>query len=518
MDDYMFETMLEGCTSVNETTSYLEILNYSDPTMNSNEEHSLPMSEFENFIHRRGVFEPPRLKNGAKLLHGLRLVLQQRAQDPETFAPNVISFTAGDYEAMVRGMRLPLRAIEGTAVVGPFFWSAMDHADDADPHLHVIFRKSDVRKKGRTRGWELMLSYSFRTGVTSGYAKGTESSDLVEAVRTVRACAHDVNHPLLLPLVVLSHDLSPNGDVKQRDARDWLRRLEHAVSMREEIHERESYVGGTCTGTGTGTGGASLSGLDLDQLNRDLVECHSQVLWKRPRAYLEIAAALEDAMELFRSRLTLIPRERGGGPLGSLDRAHRGMLARLGFYRAKLRGVESYAHTTLERLGIQRAALYNTLAQKESRLSLEIASQQRRLAHASKRDSNSMKTLSLLGAIFLPATFLASVFSMTFFDFKAQNGEPVVAESVWIYFALTVPLTLTIVVCWLVWDRRRERHYAAEDEDLEKGIDKMELQIMAAMRQRTLSKVRTFGPGNAIKSEKLRQDAKDGGVKVKEKV
>ncbi|KLU88997.1 hypothetical protein MAPG_07976 [Magnaporthiopsis poae ATCC 64411] len=406
MDDYIFQKIVQDCSNVTEATSYLEILNYSDPTMNTNEEHPLPMSEFENFIHRRGVFEPPSPKKGAKLLHGLRLVLQQKAQDPETFAPGVISFTAEEYETMVRGMRLPPRAIEGTAVVGPFFWCAMDHEDDADPHLHVIFRKSDVRKKGRTRGWELMLSHSFRTGITSGYAKGTESSDLVEAVRHVEG--------------------SP-----------W-------------------------------------------------------------------------------SRLPLVPRERGGGPLGELDRAHRGMMARLDFYRSKLRGIENYAHTTLERLGIQRAALYNTLAQKESRLSLEIASQQRRLAHASKRDSNSMKTLSLLGAIFLPATFLASVFSMGFFDFKAQDGQPVVAASLWIYFALTVPLTLAIVVSWLVWDRRRERHYAEEDADLEIGIEKMELQIMAAMRQRTLSKVRTFGP--VAKAGGLGQDPKDGGaVKVKEK-
>lgn len=45
-----------------------------------------------------------------------------------------------------------------------------------------------------------------------------------------------------------------------------------------------------------------------------------------------------------------------------------------------------------------------------------MAADQRRLAHASKRDSTSMKTISLLGAIFLPATLLASVFSMVFFN------------------------------------------------------------------------------------------------------
>lgn len=33
-----------------------------------------------------------------------------------------------------------------------------------------------------------------------------------------------------------------------------------------------------------------------------------------------------------------------------------------------------------------------------------------------------MKTLTLLGAIFLPGTYLASVFSMTFFDFAAGES------------------------------------------------------------------------------------------------
>lgn len=58
------------------------------------------------------------------------------------------------------------------------------------------------------------------------------------------------------------------------------------------------------------------------------------------------------------------------------------------------------------------------MAQKESKLNLEIASQQRRVAHATKRDGTAMKTLSLLGAVFLPGTFMASIFSMTFFDFN----------------------------------------------------------------------------------------------------
>ncbi|RKU47971.1 hypothetical protein DL546_003815 [Coniochaeta pulveracea] len=403
------------------------------------------------------------------------MVLQQNASHPETFTPHYISFTAKAYESMVRTLRLPFRAIEGTSVVGPFFWSAYDQ-DDEDPHLQVIFRKSDVRKRGKTRGWELMLSHSFQTGITTGYAKGTESSDIVESIKHLKSCSAQVLHPLLLPMIILSHDLSTKNDQKQREAREWLRRLENAISLRNDIVEAEGYV--------------KQDYMDLDQINRDLVECHSQVLWKRPQAYQEILDSLDEAMKRFWDKASLKP-ELYGGPSGEVDKLHRSMTGRIDFYRAKLKGTENYAHTTLERLTIQRAALYNIIAQKESKLNLEMAGQQRRLAHASKRDSNSMKTLSLLGAIFLPATLLASVFSMTFFNF--QDGASEVNPQLWIYFAIAIPLTLLIVLIWWIWERSREKMYAKDDVDLEEGIEKMEAHIMSNMRKRTMSKVRTFG-------------------------
>lgn len=34
----------------------------------------------------------------------------------------------------MQGFSLPMRSIETTSVVGPFFWSAQDYDDD-DPHM-----------------------------------------------------------------------------------------------------------------------------------------------------------------------------------------------------------------------------------------------------------------------------------------------------------------------------------------------------------------------------------------------
>lgn len=195
----------------------------------------------------------------------------------------------------------------------------------------------------------MMLSHSFKTNITTGYVKGTPSSDIVRALDHVRACAAQVGHPMLLPVVIFSYDLSPANDQKQRDARDWLRRLENAVSLRNEVEEHEQYFQDGL--------------LEVDGLSRDLVECHGHVMWKRPQAYWAMAREMEQAMEKFRVKWAahtgrdehLVEQQKAHRK--EIDKIHRSMLARLEFYKVKLKGLENYIHTTLERLKVQRQAV-----------------------------------------------------------------------------------------------------------------------------------------------------------------
>ncbi|CAK7236364.1 hypothetical protein SCUCBS95973_009582 [Sporothrix curviconia] len=441
---------------------------------------ALPMSEFQNFLERKGVFERPKSKTGATIVSGMRLVLQLNAKHPETFTTNYISYTHAEYIDMVRKLSLPYRAIEGTSIVGPFFWAALDQ-DDGNPHLQIIFRKSDVRKKGLTRGWELMLSHNFRSAITTGFAKGTDSSQLDKIIEQhLRACAAHVAHPLILPTILLGHDLDSTMDDKQRRARHWLRRLEHAITDRNEIDVTERY-----------------SNFDLDEMNRELVECHSQVLWKRPQAYVDTLDEIEKAMVKFRNARERLLRD---GLLSAhhadpatevaLDKVHRSMSSRYDFFRQKLKGIRHYAHTTVSRLDIQRGALYNIIAQKESKLNLEMAQHQRLLALASKRDNQSMKALSIVGAVFLPATYLASLFSMTFFNFQTgSNGgsdgqAATVAPTLWIYFAITIPLTLVVLAALFWWDRSREKKFADEEREVATTLPDLERRVVTSLREK----------------------------------
>jgi Mg2+ and Co2+ transporter CorA len=95
-----------------------------------------------------------------------------------------------------------------------------------------------------------------------------------------------------------------------------------------------------------------------------------------------------------------------------------------------------------------------------------------RLARASRSDSNTMKAITILTMVFLPATFVCSLFSMGFFDFTAATtdeddsnlGPPHhrtmrVAGQFWIYFAVAVPLTILVLgmcAAWLQWSARQE--------------------------------------------------------------
>lgn len=65
------------------------------------------------------------------------------------------------------------------------------------------------------------------------------------------------------------------------------------------------------------------------------------------------------------------------------------------------------------------------MSHRESIINLQMVAMitdQRRIAEASKKEANALKRLSMLGAIFLPGTFIASLFSMEFFIIR--SGMP----------------------------------------------------------------------------------------------
>ena len=74
-----------------------------------------------------------------------------------------------------------------------------------------------------------------------------------------------------------------------------------------------------------------------------------------------------------------------------------------------------------------------------------------------KRDNIAMKTIAILGIVFLPGTFVATLFSINMFDWGGADGGDAsslaVSPNMWIYWVITVPLTVVTFLIWLLWSR-----------------------------------------------------------------
>lgn len=74
-----------------------------------------------------------------------------------------------------------------------------------------------------------------------------------------------------------------------------------------------------------------------------------------------------------------------------------------------------------------------------------------------KRDSIAMKTISILGIIYLPGTFVATLFGIDMFGWGDADGKPsslTISPSMWIYWVTVVPLTVITLLVWILWSRR----------------------------------------------------------------
>ncbi|GIZ43079.1 hypothetical protein CKM354_000632000 [Cercospora kikuchii] len=80
-----------------------------------------------------------------------------------------------------------------------------------------------------------------------------------------------------------------------------------------------------------------------------------------------------------------------------------------------------------------------------------------RISEAARVDSDATKTISILGLVFLPGTFISAIFSMSFFNYSPGNGEQPdqwhVSDKIWMFWAAAIPVTISVIGVWWLWQR-----------------------------------------------------------------
>ncbi|RDW66955.1 hypothetical protein BP5796_09704 [Coleophoma crateriformis] len=119
------------------------------------------------------------------------------------------------------------------------------------------------------------------------------------------------------------------------------------------------------------------------------------------------------------------------------------------------------------RAQIQRDALVHLIAEHELLANQELAKDTRRLAVLAQKDSAGIKALTIVATLFIPPTFVSSLFSMPLFDWGSAGtenhtgGTETWKNRLLLYLTVTGPLMLVTFSVWglliLVWRLKQKK-------------------------------------------------------------
>ncbi|KAI1086228.1 hypothetical protein F5B19DRAFT_176247 [Rostrohypoxylon terebratum] len=90
---------------------------------------------------------------------------------------------------------------------------------------------------------------------------------------------------------------------------------------------------------------------------------------------------------------------------------------------------------------------WNQMARVDTKTNLGLSNLMIEISKATQSDGSQMRSIALMTMIFLPGTFVATLFSMTFFDWKLTAGD-MISPYIWIYVVTTVVLTVATIAIW----------------------------------------------------------------------
>lgn len=134
----------------------------------------------------------------------------------------------------------------------------------------------------------------------------------------------------------------------------------------------------------------------------------------------------------------------------------------MSFQLQMLKNFRSRSQANHERLNNEITLAYNMIMQRDSKVMMSIGQAAKEdskvmvaIGQAAKDDSTAMRAIAVVTMAFLPATFTAAVFSMSFFNFApgtgAHHGSWTISRKFWVYWAVALPLTGITIATWFLW-------------------------------------------------------------------
>ncbi|KAI1314111.1 hypothetical protein F5Y03DRAFT_336175 [Xylaria venustula] len=406
--------------------------------------------EILDWVVQRGTYALPKLEGKRNASPGgVRLLVLERTY----YQPPSFHIKQETYLAIEKQFSLPedsLLALTNENGMSTYVLD-VDEKTGMPRHLSMIIK---ALQKFQVGNYGLAFSYDFNTNVATGILHGTgvaqygddyglwsmsAAAEIFEHIKTVR---HFWAHPLCLPMVLLQHHLL---------------RTDHFCTV--TLNNQHTYVqhqlGVVRSGRLAGQQPRNIAlDLPVQQAKVDLAEltvAMSSLMFDAVW-FCNVTDWQYSTMKSLSELLTEIEEN------GMRTKAMRLMRIRIRYLTSLAEGLKRQTIGMKENGQADMSVLHSIISQVDNRLNA-------RLAAASSHDSAAMKTLAFLTALFLPPTFVATIFSTDFFNW--QDSGMVVSELFWVYWALAAPLTVVVAVGWRLWWSFEKKRF---DQDIKAEI------------------------------------------------
>ncbi|RDW84062.1 uncharacterized protein DSM5745_04388 [Aspergillus mulundensis] len=312
----------------------------------------------------------------------------------------------------------------------------------------------------RTEDWTLALHCDTSSHIINGLVHGLQGDERSALLSYVSDAAKDACHPMLLPIILC--EMLATADANGIRANGFeLAKVEFRTNFSGFYQINTAMDGSGNTPEKEFAEMTRMLNYIISRLAFHEMRMHANMaLTRQIREHMSaIKAELDTLLKVPESNKDSTP---NSGPwMQVVNGASRRLTQRVKHLEAEHEALllEIACHQKIAQSQLQ--IVYNLIAQRDNKDNLKMAEISTRIANTTKNDSYAMRTLALMSVVFLPATFIASFFSMDMFDWQAPTGSSIVTPRLWIYWAITAPLTLLVAAIWLVLYRR---HLGREDE------------------------------------------------------
>ncbi|KAI9708980.1 MAG: hypothetical protein M1828_002561 [Chrysothrix sp. TS-e1954] len=382
-------------------------------------EYTLPITEIDSLPQNDHKKTPRDKVPNLKILFGV----DQNHDD--AISPS-LPFSRQSFELLMEAWSLPRSVCRAYRGPGPAFGMFTSDCDRKSGVIGLLYRSKQYSQHNIAIAISVNVSLRSTRAIVIGktrsnapYYPFADAEDNIANIRrfleTYSSC---IENPLLPALALI--------DLEVENEKTWA-----SVAVRR-IWKLEHRTKERCFGSDYGE---QRSKLEYASLNRDLSTTASSgsehVL--RMGQYKDIVNDMREACAWLSAN----------APLGNL--------AEIETQAEKLSQAAKLVQTTCKEGEFLAASAYDKAKILLSVLSNTTAQQ---IALETRRDSSSMKTIALLTLFFLPGSAVAALFSMTMFNWTSDPVKPfTVTHWFWVYWAVTVPLTLFVIAAWLLLAR-----------------------------------------------------------------